>query len=839
MKKSIKQLIITFLFLLSMHVALKAQTRLIEVSCERNGTKGYNFSYTKNVEGSYVVFVQLNDANNLSQTEFKGVVNGHAGYLFSVGLFERDKSFGFSSYTTTYLRGVLNPKIDTSFVYALPFRKGSPVSVSNLYDLKEKFLGETPTRKMKAFEFSSLDRDTACAIRKGVVVSVNDKYEMDTTIGISYTSNVNSILIEQSDGSLASYSGFKKGSIFVKEGQTVLPFAPLGMLAHYDVSKKHQLRLSVTFLADATNDYQNDNADTKKNKRFYEYINPYFLTDKGACHIQGAKKYSVGVSDYVIEREMTKKELKAIGKKSKTENNLTKLFDKRNLIQKDTLYFDDHNNELPTKENATELTLRWTDPANEHRKIINSFYISGKLKEEFFQIDNPQFDFSKKPPHWYYKDKATGHMWYMHGMRRAWYENGQLRREVEFQHGNISGKLITYWDNGQIKRTNRDGSGNTIPTKCFDRTGKEVPVYPMASTGKYDDGKTTVSDYLIEHIVYPKEALDKAIEGSVEVVINIEPDGTVGNARTIKSDHPLFDAELKRVLKSMPKWSSGSYDGEPVSYVSSAKYTFKLPALHTDWLSKVSKQDTTFYDNIGKVVLAKRYCNSYEILSPDLVDSTKAIERVYSMSGKVRSEKYFFKADLIQTVKDSMEVLNYINIFTNKEINMMRRKIEGRYREWFENGQLSKDFQVENGRKNGKLNFYWDNGTPRRNDVYSNGELISGTCYDKAGNVITHFDVDMQATFPGGKDAMDNYIRTNLQYPKNSIQNNTQTTVIVNFVLDINGRINRIWISKSTDKELKTEAIRLVRNMPKWLPELKDGELVASIQKVAINFSLK
>ena len=86
-----------------------------------------------------------------------------------------------------------------------------------------------------------------------------------------------------------------------------------------------------------------------------------------------------------------------------------------------------------------------------------------------------------------------------------WGENGQLRREVEFQHGNISGKLITYWDNGQIKRTNRDGSGNTIPTKCFDRTGKEVPVYPMASTGKYDDGKTTVSDYLIEHIVYPKE----------------------------------------------------------------------------------------------------------------------------------------------------------------------------------------------------------------------------------------------------------------------------------------------------------------------------------------------
>ena len=838
MNKNTKLISITFLFLLGMHVALKAQYRAIEVTCERNGTKGYNFSYTKNVEGSYVVFVKINDANNLLQTEFKEVVSGHGGYLFSVGLFERDKSFGFSTYTTTYLRGVPNPKIDTSFVYALPFRKGSPVTVSNLYDLREKFFAETPTRKMKAFEFSSLDRDTACAIRKGVVVSVNDKYEMDTTIGKSYTSNVNSILIEQPDGSLASYSGFKKGSIFVKEGQTVFPFTPLGVLAHYDVTKKHQLRLSVTFLADANNDYQNDNANAKKNKRYYEYINPYFLTDKGASHIQGGKKYSAGVSDYVIEREMTKKELKEIGKKSKTENNLTKLFDKKNEIQKDTLYSDVEGNNLTTGDKATEYSLRWTDPTNEHRKIINTFFKSGKLKEEFFQIDNPQLDF-KKPPHWYYKDKDTGHTWFIHGMRRVWYENGQLRREVEFQNGEINGRMITYWDNGQIKRTNRDSAGKTIPTKCFDRTGKEVPVYPFATTGKFNDGKTSVNDYLKEHVVYPKEALEKSLEGSVEIVINIKPDGTVGNLRTIKSTLPLFETEVKRVLKTLPTCSSGTYDGEPVSFSLSAKYTFKLPEIKTDWLSKVNKQDTTFYDNTGKVVLAKRYCDSYEILSPDPVDSTKAIERVYSMNGKMRSEKYFLKSNLIQSVKDSMEVLNYINIFTKKEINMMKRKIEGRYREWFDNGQLSKDFYVENGKKNGKLNFYWNNGTPRRTDVFKNGELETGTCYDKTGNVIPHFDVDMPATFPGGKDAMENYIRTNLQNSKTSIQNNIQGTAIVNFIVDLSGRITRIWISKGMDKDMKTEAMRLVRNMPKWLPELKDGELVSSIQYVGINFSLK
>jgi TonB family protein len=837
MKKNTKQIGIAFLFMLGMLFTLKAQTRAIEVTCERNGNKGYNFSYTKNTEGRYLVFVKISGANNLEQTEFKKVVDGSSGHLFSVNVMVRDQSFGFSTYNTAYLRGIPNPKIDTSFVYALPFRYGSELSVSSLIDLREKYFAETPTRKMKAFEFTSVKCDTACAIRKGLVVSVTDMYEMDSTIGKSFTSRVNSLLIEQPDGTLASYSGFKKGSIFVKEGQTVFPYTPLGLLAHYDVSKKHQLRLSVTFLADDNNDFQNENADTKKNKRFYEYINPYFLTDKGVCHIQGGKKYSVGVSDYVIEHEMTKKELKAIGKKSKTENNLTKLYDKTVII-KDTLYSDAQGNDLKSSNNASQYSLRWTDPTNEHRKIFNAFYMSGKLKEEFFYIDNPQLD-KKKPPHWYYKDKDLRHIWYMHGLRRAWYETGQLRREVEFQNGNINGRLVTYWDNGQIKRTNIDDKGNAIPTKCFDKTGKEVPVYPMASTGKFDEGKTSVNDYLKEHVVYPKEALEQSLEGYVELHMNIEPDGSVGNIATIKSDHSLFESEVKRVLKSMPKWSSGFYDGEPVPYTSSVIYIFRLPTIKIDWLSKLSSHDTVYYDNTGKIVKSKQYSDNYEILTPDPVDNKKVIERVYSNNGKIRSEKYFLKENLNHIVEDSIKERISLRMFSQKELNAKNRKIDGRYREWYDNGQLSKDFYVQSGKKDGTLSFYWENGTFRRNDVYQNGELVSGTCYDKVGNVIPHFDVDMPAIYPGGKEAMAKYFSENLQYPKNSVQNNIQGTVVVNFIVDINGRITRSWISNNIDKDLNSEAMRLVRNMPKWFPELRNGELASSVQKVAINFFLK
>lgn len=835
MKKNKKPICITIVFLFCIHMCLIAQIQPIIVNCERNTNKGYNFSYTKNVEGSYTVLVKLNNAINLSETEFKVVVNGSAGFLFSVNLLERDKGFGFSSYSISSNRGVLNPSIDTSFVYAMPFRKGTPLLLSNLTDFGERFLGQTPTRKMKAFEFSSFDRDTVCAIRKGVVTSVIDTYEMDTTVSKSYTNHTNSILIEHTDGTFASYSGFKKGCVFVKEGQTVMPCTALGILAHYDALKKYQLRLGVFYLADTNNDSQ---SNTNKNKRIYEYINPYFLTDKGVCHFQGGRKYSAGVSDFVIEREMTRKELKAIGKKSKTKDNLIKLYDLKKQAVKDTLYFDLNSNIVASRDKATHYSLRWTDPANENRKIINIFYMSGKLKEELFQIDNPQLDL-KKPPYWYYKDKDTGHTWFLHGMRRDWYETGELRRVVEFKNGNLNGKIVTYWDNGQLKRTNQDSLGNLISTKCFDKTGKSVAVYPFALTGKFDGGKTTVNDYLKEHIVYPKEAIEKSIEGSVECMINIQPGGMIGNIETIKSAHPLLDAEIKRVLKSMPKWGIGTFDGDAASYSYLSSYMFTLPIAPIDWIQKVIKQDTIYYSKNGTILCTKYGADNYEILSRDPGDSTKVIERVYSINGKLRLEKYFLKSDLINVNKDSIKDVYSPRTLFPKVVNNITRKIEGRYKEWYDNGQLSKDFYVENGKKNGNLNLYWEDGKPRRADVYKNGVLISGECFDKKGKIISYFEADKPASYPGGTEALIAFISKNLRYPPRAIQNNIEGIVFVKFEINEYGRVVSSKVVKSVDKELDREACRLIYSIPKWLPEYCNGDPVSSVRKLGVNFFLK
>lgn len=270
----------------------------------------------------------------------------------------------------------------------------------------------------------------------------------------------------------------------------------------------------------------------------------------------------------------------------------------------------------------------------------------------------------------------------------------------------------------------------------------------------------------------------------------------------------------------------------------SARYTFKLPPLEIDWLSKLSNQDTTFYDITGRVVQSKQYCHNFEVLSPAPMDTNLVVERIYAFSGKILSEKYFLKSNLYFNEKDSNEHTIETKVLTQKDINAITRKIEGSYREWYDNGQLAKDFTVKMGKKNGELIFYWENGNLRRNEIYNNGELVSGKCYNKTGKIVPYFNLDIPAVFPGGHKELEKYFRDNLQYPKTALQNNIQGLVIVSFVLDSSGYIKQCWISKSVHTDLNAEAIRLVRKMPRWLVEIKDGEAVTSVKKVEINFSL-
>lgn len=72
--------------------------------------------------------------------------------------------------------------------------------------------------------------------------------------------------------------------------------------------------------------------------------------------------------------------------------------------------------------------------------------------------------------------------------------------------------------------------------------------------------------------------------------------------------------------------------------------------------------------------------------------------------------------------------------------------------------------------------------------------------------------------FPGGQKALDEYISSNLKYPERAKNQEIEGIIQVQFTVNADGTIGSIKIVRLLDPDLEAEAIRLVKNMPNWIP---------------------
>lgn len=81
--------------------------------------------------------------------------------------------------------------------------------------------------------------------------------------------------------------------------------------------------------------------------------------------------------------------------------------------------------------------------------------------------------------------------------------------------------------------------------------------------------------------------------------------------------------------------------------------------------------------------------------------------------------------------------------------------------------------------------------------------------------------------FPGGMDAMMKYLYENIKYPADAEAAGKDGRAIVQFIVKKDGSIGNVEIIRSSgDNSLDTEALRVVKSMPKWKPGMQRGEAV-------------
>ena len=99
-------------------------------------------------------------------------------------------------------------------------------------------------------------------------------------------------------------------------------------------------------------------------------------------------------------------------------------------------------------------------------------------------------------------------------------------------------------------------------------------------------------------------------------------------------------------------------------------------------------------------------------------------------------------------------------------------------------------------------------------------------------------EVDHVPEFRGGQIAMNNYIVKNINYPEAAIESGAEGTVYVGFIVSKTGEVKTCEIKKGVDENLDKEALRVVSEMPDWIPGHKDGKNVAVKYTLPIQFRL-
>ncbi|MBR5706699.1 MAG: TonB family protein [Bacteroidaceae bacterium] len=110
---------------------------------------------------------------------------------------------------------------------------------------------------------------------------------------------------------------------------------------------------------------------------------------------------------------------------------------------------------------------------------------------------------------------------------------------------------------------------------------------------------------------------------------------------------------------------------------------------------------------------------------------------------------------------------------------------------------------------------------------------------DSTGEVF--MVIEQQPEFPGGEEAMFEYLRSNLVYPEKCKENKIQGRVLVAFVINKDGKIVEPEVVKSAGPEgveLDVEALRVVSEMPAWTPGKQKGKAVRVRYTIPVVFKL-
>ena len=119
--------------------------------------------------------------------------------------------------------------------------------------------------------------------------------------------------------------------------------------------------------------------------------------------------------------------------------------------------------------------------------------------------------------------------------------------------------------------------------------------------------------------------------------------------------------------------------------------------------------------------------------------------------------------------------------------------------------------------------------------------LVKGQSPDGQGSLDgsgIYTTLDVYPKYPGGDQARLFYLRSSVKYPVLAVKMGIQGEVMVLFVVEVDGSISNVTISKGIGRGCDEEAVRVTQNMPRWEPGRRSGKAVRVLVRMPIVFKI-
>lgn len=128
-------------------------------------------------------------------------------------------------------------------------------------------------------------------------------------------------------------------------------------------------------------------------------------------------------------------------------------------------------------------------------------------------------------------------------------------------------------------------------------------------------------------------------------------------------------------------------------------------------------------------------------------------------------------------------------------------------------------------------------------DISNNGVIIITTKKEKTetkkNNDTVFKIVEEMPEYPGGQEALMQFLASNIKYPAEAQKEKIEGKVYVKFIVSKIGKVTNTEIIRGVHETLDNEALRVVNAMPDWKPGTQRGKPVAVEYTIPINFALQ